>query len=276
MLLRQNDSRIFYRYQFYVFFAFLFTGIIAFGQDTSDSQADSVQKPPTQQSQPPLAQQPGVLAPGKTNQGEDKYIFGVLPNYRTAEMNAAGHPLTPHQKLAIATKDSFAPTLIYLGLAYAALYQIDDSHPEFGQGLKGYTKRFATSYSDQVIGNFMTEGILPSLLKQDPRYFRMSHGTVSQRTWYAVSRIFVTRSDAGKKEVNWSELAGNATAAGIGLSYYPDNRNVPDYLENWGTQLGTDAVSQIAKEFWPDVKRWLRKRHGANRPMTELPPAPPQ
>ncbi|HEX3681436.1 MAG TPA: hypothetical protein VHU83_02765 [Bryobacteraceae bacterium] len=209
----------------------------------------------------PPKEEPGVKAPGKTPEGEDKRVLGVLPNYRTAEMNAVGHPLTPEQKLRIAAKDSFDYPLIILGGAYAALYQLENSHPEFGQGLKGYARRFGTSYCDQVDGNIMTEGLFPILLKEDPRYFRMAEGSKARRTWYALSRIVVTRTDAGNKTFNFSEIVGNGVAAGIGLSYYPDNRNVRDYLQNWGTELGTDAVSQVLKEFWPDVKRWWYVRH---------------
>ena len=282
-MVKQNGKKIFRLHGYYALSLFLFTAVRAVAQNSMEAAmppALSAQSPaPATQtnsptSQLPPAQQPGVLAPGKTAQGEDKYIFGVLPNYRTAELGSAGHPLSAKQKLTIATKDSFAYTLVILGAAYAGLYQLDNSHPEFGQGVEGYAKRFGTSYCDQVTGNYMTEGIFPILLKEDPRYFRMAHGTKAQRTWYALSRIFVTRTDSGKPTVNFSELLGNATAAGIGLSYYPDSRDAADYLQNWGTQLGTDAVSQVLKEFWPDVKAWWHKKHSAehNMPMSEVPP----
>ncbi len=209
----------------------------------------------------PPKEEPGVPAPGKTPEGEDKRVLGVLPNYRTAEMNAVGHPLTASQKLKIASKDSFDYPLMILGGAYAGLYQLENSHPEFGQGIEGYFKRFGTSYCDQVTGNMFTEGFMPILLKEDPRYFRMAEGSKAKRLWYAVSRIVVTRTDAGRETFNFSEFLGNGIDAGIGLSYYPDNRDVPDYLQNWGTQLATDAASQVLKEFWPDVKRWWYERH---------------
>ncbi|MGA8029122.1 MAG: hypothetical protein WB992_18435 [Bryobacteraceae bacterium] len=216
---------------------------------------------PQQPGELPAKDQPGVPAPGKTAEGEDKRVFGVLPNYRTAEMSAEVHPLTPKQKLKIATKDSFDYPLVILGGAYAALYQLENNHPEFGQGAKGYFSRFGTSYSDQVIGNMMTEAFMPILFKEDPRYFRKAEGSKMSRTGYALSRIFVTRTDAGKASFNYSEVLGNGIASAIGLSYYPDNRDVPDYLQNWGIQLGTDATSQVLKEFWPDVKRWWHTRH---------------
>jgi hypothetical protein len=270
MLHRAGAARYFY----HAIFLFLFTLLPLFGQSTGQNSTSGSSTQPPQPGQLPHPQQPGVPGGGKTPEGEDKYIFGVLPNYRTAEMNAATHPLTPKQKLMIATKDSFAAPLVGLGLGYAGLYQLEGAHPEFGQGVEGYAKRFGTSYCDQVDGNFMTEGILPILLKQDPRYFRMAEGPKKKRTLYALSRIFVTRTDAGVETVNFSELLGNAAAAGIGLSYYPDNRNAPDYLINWGTQLGTDATSQVLKEFWPDVKRWWYRKHHREdtAPMSEVPP----
>jgi hypothetical protein len=209
----------------------------------------------------PPKEQPGVKAPGKTQEGEDKRVLGVLPNYRTAEMNAVGHPLTAEQKFKIASKDSFDYPLIFLGAAYAGLYQLENNHPEFGQGVKGYFRRFGTSYCDQVTGNMMTEGFLPVLLKEDPRYFRMAEGSKSSRFMYAVSRILVTRTDSGNKTFNFAEVLGNGMAAGIGLSYYPDDRDVRDYMQNWGIQLATDAGSQVLKEFWPDIKGWWHARH---------------
>ena len=262
MLLSRSDRKKPYCYLYHALPAFWFTAAGLFAQSSHQPAA------PPPQTTPP-AQQPGVLAPGKTEQGEDRYAYGVLPNYRTAEKSAMGTPLSAKRKMTIAVKDSFALPLFGLGAAYAGLYQLENSHPQFGQGVEGYAKRLGTSYTDQVLGNLMTEGIYPSLLKQDPRYFRMAEGSKKSRTWYALTRIFVTRTDSGRAAVNYSELLGNATAAAIGLSYYTDNRNVPDFMLNWGTQLGTDATSQVLKEFWPDVKRWWHNRHGQETPRAQ-------
>ena len=191
---------------------------------------------------------------------EDKRILGVLPNYRTAEMPLVYTPIPPSYKLKIAVKDSFDYPLMGVAAIYASFYQLEDSHPQFGQGVKGYAKRLGTSYTDQVVGNMLAEGILPSLFHEDPRYFRMNEGKPSKRFWYAVSRIFITRTDSGGKSFNFAEVLGNGIAAGVGLSYYQDDRHPGDYLQNWVTQLGTDAFSQVLKEFWPDVKRWHARR----------------
>jgi hypothetical protein len=89
----------------------------------------------------------------------------------------------------------------------------------------------------------------------------LAEGGKGRRTWYALSRILVTHRDDGRSAFNYSEILGNGISAGIGLSYYADNRNLPDYATNWGIQLATDAASQVMKEFWPDIKRWWFTRH---------------
>ena len=234
----------------------------AFSQDANDSATAQPQQP-SDQAKPV---QPGQTTPNDVNGDparplQDKRILGVLPNYRTAEMFQATKPLTPAQKMHIALKDSFDYPLFGVAAAYAGLYQLEDSHPQFGQGLKGYARRLGTSEADQVDGNMLTEGVFPILLHEDPRYFRLAHGSIGKRTTYALTRIFVTRTDGGGRSINYSELVGNAIASGIGLSYYQDDRDVPDYLQNFGTQLATDATSQVLKEFWPDIKHWWKTRH---------------
>ncbi len=208
---------------------------------------------PVQPSSPP---QPGSLQQAPP----DKRVFGVLPNYRTANMMAEYKPITSKQKLTIALKDTFDYPLIGVGAAYAGLYQLEDSHPQFGQGFKGYLKRFGTAYTDQMVGNMLTEGILPIAFKEDPRYFRLAEGKKWHRAGYALSRIVITRTDAGGKSFNYAEILGNGIAAGVGLSYYSDDRDFPDFAQNWGTQLATDAISQVLKEFWPDIKHKYFRR----------------
>ncbi len=226
-------------------------------QDSSQEKNLPGQKQDHQPGQ--LAPEPGPQIPGVN---ENKRIFGVLPNYRTAEMSAESIPLTSGQKLRIAVKDSFDYPLMFIAAAYAGIYQAQDDHPEFGQGAQGYFSRLGTSYTDQVDGNLLTEGFMPVLFREDPRYFRMSHGSIRKRALYAVSRVLVTRTDSGRNSFNFAEFVGNGMAAGIALSYYPDDRDVGSYVGNWMTQIGTDAASQLLKEFWPDLKRrWWNHRH---------------
>ncbi|HVN03738.1 MAG TPA: hypothetical protein VMT86_04920 [Bryobacteraceae bacterium] len=207
---------------------------------------------------------------------QDKRVFGVFPNYRTTDANVPFQPVTAQQKLMIGLKDSFDWPVYPVAGAFAALYQIEDQNRSFGQGMAGYARRYGTALGDQVIGNMMTESIVPSILHQDPRYFRLGsrRGGALFRTGYALSRIFVSRTDAGGTTFNFSEWLGNASAVAISNAYYPDTRTASDNAERLFIACATDAFSQVMKEFWPDVKRKLfHKGDAGAQPLLSMPQA---
>ena len=192
---------------------------------------------------------------------EDKRIFGVLPNNRTTEDSIPFKPITAKQKITIAFKDSFDWPVFPTAGAFAALYQIENQNPSFGQGMAGYAKRLATAYGDQMIGNMMTEGFVPGIFHQDPRYFRSGTGSKLHRTLHAIVAIEVARMDSGRRTFNFSEWGGNSIAVAISNAYYPDTRDWHDNLQRLFVACGTDAFSNVLKEFWPDVKRKFKKHH---------------
>jgi hypothetical protein len=209
------------------------------------------------------AQNPPDAASGVEPEKEDKRVFGVFPNYRTTDGNAPFQPLTSKQKFLIGFKDSFDWPVYPVGGAFAALYQLENENPSFGQGMKGYARRYGTALGDQIIGNMMTESIMPTLLHQDPRYFRIGskRGGKLYRARYAATRIFISRTDSGGERFNFSEWLGNGAAVAISNAYYPDTRTVSDNVERLLIACATDAFSQEMKEFWPDVKHFLFHRH---------------
>src|SRR5262249_10270406 len=138
----------------------------------------------------------------------------------------------------------------------AGISQAEDSEPDFGQGAKGYAKRFATAFADGTVDNFMVGAIFPAVLHQDPRYYQLGKGGVWPRAGYALSRLIVTRSDSGHLQFNFSEVFGSAVTAGISNVYHPEgDRTFGNTASVWGTQMGYDVLANIAKEFWPDIRR---------------------
>jgi hypothetical protein len=115
-----------------------------------------------------------------------------------------------------------------------------------------------------AIGNFMTEAIYPTMLHQDPRYFRRGSGSGWSRLGYAAGQIFWTHTDSGGTQFNVSEIAGNATAVAISTAYYPGNRDAAQELSKFASQIGVDMAANILKEFWPDLNRRFGK-HGRRR-----------
>jgi len=212
---------------------------------------------PDQNSSPPAA--PDTQEPPEPPGGT--HVFGVLPNFRTVNESEVAGPLTTHQKFTVATKDSFDLPLVLLAGGLAGIGQWADQNPSFGQGMAGFGKRLVTGYADQAIGNMMTEGIFPAMLHEDPRYYRRATGGTWSRTGYAATRIFVTHTDSGRKRFNYSEWLGNAAATAVSNAYYPDGRKVGSNVLKLTEQCGIDGLSQVLKEFWPDLKRKFFEHH---------------
>jgi hypothetical protein len=140
---------------------------------------------------------------------------------------------------------------------------MENSEESYGQGAAGYGKRYGSTFADGTIENFLVGAIFPTLFRQDPRYFELGKGSFVHRTAYSVSRVFLTRSDSGKGQINFSEIVGAGVTAGISNAYHPaGDRTVRNTISVWGTQMGWDAVAFMVKEFWPDIRRKVHK--GAN------------
>ena len=205
---------------------------------------------------------PGKIDPGPGQPLEDKRVFGVLPNYRTANGQVPFVAISTKQKFTIATKDSFDYPVLLTTAFFAGLSQAEgNDNNVYGQGVKGFAHRYGISYVDQVVGNYFPEAIVPSLFHIDPRYFRKGTGSYKSRLWYSLNRIFVCKSDNGTPAFNANEFVGNSLASLAGLAYHPHQRTAGDAVSQFVTYVATDAFGQVAKEFWPDLKRIYGHRH---------------
>ena len=187
-------------------------------------------------------------------------LFFVLPNYLTVENRDQFEPIAAKTKFKLSTKTMSDPiTVSFIGVI-ALMGQARNSDPSYGQGFRGYAKRYGTFYADTGIGTLMTTSVFPTLLHQDPRYFQLGRGGIWHRALYSVSRIFVARADNGDLQFNTSEIVGNAVAAGISNAYHPQNqRTLSNTLSVWRTDIMLNTVCNVAKEFWPDLRHKLRK-----------------
>ncbi len=196
-------------------------------------------------------------------------ILTVMPNYGTVENADTLPPISTGQKYRLATAGVFDYFTFPFNGVLAAIAQANNSPQSWGQGWGAYAKRYGSSFADNGIGTYMTTAVFPSMLHEDPRYYQLGHGSVSHRTFYSVSRLFVCRTDSGHERFNYSESVGNAVAAGISNAYHaPEDRT-------WGRNLTTyamldmwDGLSNLMKEFWPDVHRKMQKK---NKPQTTPP-----
>jgi hypothetical protein len=272
-----------------VIFASAFAVFPAVAREDQQSQSPELenqqQAPPPGQPQPAAAQtpseqpaaasknqtQPGLTTKEKRNIEHEQEtgtskdrLFWVLPNFLTIESADNVPPLTTRQKFETTARGLIDPSEFVLTAVVAGLGQASNSIPEYGQGFDGYAKRYVTAYADNAVENIMSSAVLPSLLRQDPRYYQLGHGGFARRTFHAFSRLFITRSDAGKDQFNFSEVFGAGIAAVISdYGYHPSGDQSAGNVANvWGTQMGLDYMTYMMKEFWPDLRRrFERKRH---------------
>jgi hypothetical protein len=189
-------------------------------------------------------------------------LFWVLPDFLLIENAKTLPPLSAGAKFKVVARSSFDYIEYPVYGMLAGISQAENSEPGYGRGAEGYGKRYGAAFADGTIECFMTGAILPSILRQDPRYYQLGKGGFWRRTGYAASRIFITRADSGRIQFNYSEIAGSALSAGISTySYHPSNqRTVRNSLSVWGTQIGYDTIAIVFNEFWPDIHRHFSKK----------------
>jgi hypothetical protein len=219
---------------------------------TGTGQADSNAADPTTVSSTPAT---------PVTPKQPKRILGIIPNNRAVSADTQLPPLSTKGKFKLATQDTFDYGSVIVAGLVAGVSQINNSIPEFGHGPAGYGRYFWRSYVDQINGNYFTEAIIPSLTHQDPRYYTLGHGSVLHRSGYAVSRLFITRTDSGGRAFNFSEIGGNGIAAGVSNLYYPESqRTWVKTRQKWTEQIAVDGILNVLKEFWPDISAHVFKK----------------
>jgi hypothetical protein len=192
---------------------------------------------------------------------ESKRLFWIVPNYRTSPSLTDYKPLTVRDKFHVAAEDSWDRGTVVLAAIFGAENQLTNSNRAFGQGAAGFGRYFGASYGNFVIGNYLTEAVFPSLLHQDPRYFRRGTGGAWSRLRYAIGQTFWTHNDSGRSQFNYSEWLGNSASVAISNAYYADNRRAGDNASQLGVQIGVDTAANVLKEFYPDIVRRFGRRH---------------
>jgi hypothetical protein len=190
------------------------------------------------------------LAEVQIKDQEKQRVLGIIPNFYVSYVpNAVA--LTSKQKFELAWKSSVDPfTFVAVG-AVAGAAQAGDQFSGYGQGAQGYAKRYGASYGNVVIGTFLGSAIMPSLLKQDPRYFYRGTGSTRSRILYALASPVICKGDNGRWQGNYSYVLGSFAAAGIANLYYPssDRNGAGRVIGTALIRLGESALSGVFQEL---------------------------
>jgi len=207
-----------------------------------------------------------LIAAEQIRTAEKQRLIGVIPNFYTSYIYDAA-PLTWKQKFSLAARGTFDPAAV-IGVGVAAgIEQANNSFAGYGQGAAGYSKRFAAKFVDGRSSDFLTHAVFPSLFHQDPRYFYQGAGSFKSRLIHAVGSAFVTRSDSGRTEPNYSYFLGDACSAALSNLYYPEaNRGAHLVFTNAAVGLAGRVGGNLIREFLS--KRLTTNVTGDGRPPT--------
>lgn len=181
---------------------------------------------------------------------EQQRALGFIPNFYVSYVHDAV-PLTAKQKFQLAWKMAADPVTFGLNAATAGIQQGADSPSGYGQGAQGYGKRYGASYADLFAGTFIGSAVLPSLLRQDPRYFYKGTGSKSSRVLYALANSVICKGDNGHWQTNYSSIGGSLAAGGLSNLYYRGNdRDAVSWtFENTLISIGATAATNLLQEF---------------------------
>jgi hypothetical protein len=177
-----------------------------------------------------------------------------MPNFRAVSAGALPPPPTPKESFKIATENSFDySSFVFVGIT-SILAEASNAHPDLSKGIPGFGRYYWRGLLDKTDGNYLVIFALPTVVHQDERYYAKARGPILKRGFYAASRILITPNDHGQDSFNVSELLGRATAQGISAAYYPSqDRTIGELATKYGWALGRDALTNVFREFWPDI-----------------------
>jgi hypothetical protein len=187
---------------------------------------------------------------------EKQRTLGVLPAFNVS-YRADAVSLTAGQKLKLAFRSATDPVAFGIAFIVAGEHEALDDDTGFGWGIEGYGKRSGAAYLDAFDGAIIGNGILPSILHQDPRYFRLGHGTTKHRLLYALATNVMCKHDNTHKwEPNYSNVGGNIISGAISNLYYPSsNSGIGQTFTNGLTVTAEGGLGSVFQEFWPDISR---------------------
>ncbi len=191
-----------------------------------------------------------ALAEQQIKVQETQRLLGFVPNFYVSYLQSDAVPLTTKQKFELAWKTTLDPVTFAVTGAIAGIEQADNNFREYGQGAQGYGKRYGSTYADLMTGTYIGSAILPSLLKQDPRYFYNGTGSKRSRLLYALENSLICKGDNGRWQPNYSNVFGNLAAGSISNLYYPSNdRGAALTFERAGLGIAATSGVDVLQEF---------------------------
>lgn len=166
-------------------------------------------------------------------------------------------PMTLGEKYLYSLNRVFgAPHLMLLAVK-ASFDQSEMAPAVWGGGADAFGVRMASQLGRSLVRQNIAFGVR-ALDHEDPRYFRLANGTGWQRVKHAMARTFVATNDDGKLMPAYSRFIADYSTPFIAQQWRPARlATVGLGLRTGSAGLGFAMGSNVAQEFWPDIRKAL-------------------
>jgi hypothetical protein len=231
----------------------IFPAILSWAQESAVMNPKSSEAVRLESSSLVIQQSPPAGSPKLKE--EQARLFWILPTFSVADSKSV-RPLTARGKFRLFVKDKTDPFTIGWVAFEAGLAQANNDFPEYGQGAAGYSKRLGAGLANETAGGFFGTFLFPSVLHQDPRYYRLGTGPFKKRLGHALIRPLLTHKDSGGRAFNSSGLLASIATSSLSNAYYPEeNRGVCPTFSRVAASVPFRMIDELVNEFGPDLEK---------------------
>ncbi len=199
-------------------------------------------QPPTRQFLPRASQMTEYSIPAAR-----KYAQMIEPGQQA-------HPFTPADKLVFSFTEVARPITLLPALYSASYEQLFNTDPKYGHDAGAFGEKFGSAMLRSASVRVFSDGLMAAAFHQDPRYYRIAHGSIIHRGLLSACQALVRRSDDGVNQFNFSGITGRAAAAALTVTYYPEPSVTARVVGNtFWTSIATDAGGNLLLEFIPSL-----------------------
>ncbi len=179
----------------------------------------------------------------------------------------AYRPLTFNERVSYWAKSNFTSPRSYVRTFGLSIPQhLNNEPPEWGEGAVGYLRRSGSRAARFTLASTIEMGGA-ALIGHDPRYVASRKG---ERGWkrfgHSFTYTFLTYNNDGKPVFNISHLGGQVASEFIAAQWTPHSNLGRGLTMGIVEQVTFGWVSNIAKEYAPELKRLLSRKKKKTTP----------
>ncbi len=178
-------------------------------------------------------------------------VLLLFPGYETVQdPDIPVAPLATRQKFKIAYRKVIDPSFPIEGLLFNGFDKVAHYGPNYGTGAGPFAQLFGYNEANLASTYLFTDGVLPTLFHQDPRYFRKARGTMKSRLWWTVRSQAIGFNDKGKEMPNYSSLLGFGMSTALSNAYSPASSvTLGSTMERLAVKEGVSVALNLLREF---------------------------